>query len=309
MRGLAIVTPVIVEPNMLFTDVPENDYPLHANSTAYAQGDRVIVAVPTHKIYECVLAYVSGAPAVQPYLDTTHWVEVGPTNRWSCLDNKNSSKTAQAGSMYYRITPGQLPSVAYLDGLVDATSVRIHVETWSNVTSSYTTVYDKTTQLRSVPATPSWWQFWFGRRQSRQWVLAMDLPPAPIASIDIWIEGGADLAVGVIQVGQATEFGEGIELGASGGIQDWSRNEENRWGDMVLTKGAFSKRRRWQLLLKNTELDAFEDFMAEIRATPCLFIAKDDMSFTRLWGICSRFEPVINMPKHSLCDLDMKGLI
>ena len=300
--SFTVIKPIVVTAGMIATDVAEDDYAEIANTHAYIVSDRVI-SVALHKIYECILGYTSANPAIAPNLDPTHWLEVSPTNRWKLIDNRNSSRTAKANSFYYEITPAKVISAIYADNIVGASSVRIRV-----TDPAHGAIYDQTTSLLSAATQPSWWHWYFGTRYPRSWALATDLLPLPAAVTRIDWTGDATLACGNLVLGQANTFGSGIIRGATGGIQDFSQNVENKYGDLQLTEGAYIKRRTWTIVLANSELDAFEEFMTSIRATPCLFIGHNRYAFTRVFGICSKFSPVLAYQDHSVCEMEFRGL-
>lgn len=300
IQTLTVVRPVPVTPPMLITtDVPETDYPAWASGTTYTTGQRVIF-VSTHKVYQSA---IDGNVGKNPTTDTAAWKEVGSTNRWRVFDRSVSSQTVQANAISYRLRMGQaVTSLAALN-LSGATSMRVRI-----VDPTYGTVYDKTVDLSSVPVAVGWYEWYFGERRTPTQALLMDLPSFPAADVLIDLVGTAELAVGVILVGQLRTFSMGVRMGARVGIQDYSRKERTEFGDVVLIERAFAKRASFSMLLRAEEVDTFNLFMADVRATPCLWIGSGRYESTTLYGPYKSFDIVISYYDYSDAELELESL-
>ena len=300
LNRLTVVKPIAVTPSMLVsTDVPETDYAEWAAGTTYAIGDRVIVAAQ-HKIYQSAVAANVGK---DPATDRAAWLEVGATNRWKPYDKSVSSQVVQAGSISYRIKPGQAVTSVGVLNITGGTSLRVRV-----VDPASGTVYDKTVNLARAPLSPGWWVWFFGERRAPTQAILQDLPSYPGADILIDITGTAELAVGVILIGQVRQFALGVKMGARVGIQDYSRKERSEFGDVMLVERAFAKRASFSLLLTADEVDSFHQFLSEVRATPCLWIGSRRYESTTLYGFYKSFDIVIPYFSYSDCDLELEGL-
>ena len=302
MTGLAIVKPVTVTDSILTsTDVPETDYTAWNAATAYVVGDRVIrTTATTHKVYERL---VNGTTATAPESDSTNWVEVSPTNRWKLFDTSNSTATSQAASMTYTLTPGQtINAVAALN--VIASSVRIRL---TDPTDGL--VYDETTSLAGVIPGATWYDYFFAVATAPDQVIALELPPYPSAALQVdFSAASGNVSCGVLLMGYMTAFGEGIEMGARAGIQDYSRKETNQWGDTVLTQRKYAKRAEWSMKVANTQIDELLRFLAAVRATPCFWVGYADYTVTTVFGFYKDFDILINYPTYSDCNLTLEGM-
>ncbi len=300
LNCLTVVKPIAVTPSMLVsTDVPEADYAEWAAGTTYAIDDRVIVAAQ-HKIYQSAVAANVGK---DPATDRAAWLEVGATNRWKPYDKSVSSQVVQAGSISYRIKPGQAVTSVGVLNITGGTSLRVRV-----IDPTFGTVYDKTVSLSRIPLAPGWWMWFFGERRAPTQAILQDLPSYPGADILIDITGTAELAVGVILIGQVRQFALGVKMGARIGIQDYSRKERSEFGDVMLVERAFAKRASFSLLLTADEVDSFHQFLSEVRATPCLWIGSRRYESTTLYGFYKSFDIVIPYFSYSDCDLELEGL-
>ena len=170
------------------------------------------------------------------------------------------------------------------------------------------TVYDKTISLARVPIASGWWMWFFGERRAPTQALLQDLPSYPGADILIEISGTAELAVGVILLGQLRQFSMGVKMGARVGIQDYSRKERNDFGDVLVVERAFAKRAGFSMLLAADEVDALHQFLSEVRATPCLWIGSKRYEATTVYGFYKSFDIVIAYFNYSDCELEIEGL-
>jgi hypothetical protein len=306
-NALVIVPPITITDAILITsgsppatNVPENDYAAWSSGTTYAAGDRVILT-STHKIYESL----QGANLNKnPVTETTFWVEVGPTNRWAVFDTSVSTQTAQATNITYTLEPGvAINSLAVLN-ITNASQLSI---TMTSVLGSGT-VYDETIDLTPYALIPDWYNFFFGLKVTPSQHIALDLPAYYDAVIELEIDGGSDLAIGVIALGQQQRFGRGIKLGARIGIQDYSRKETSNFGDTVLVQRAFAKRANFDLFLDRAEVDPLQSYLSSIRATPVLWVGSTAYESTVLFGFYKNFEILLNYPEHSDCELEIEGL-
>jgi len=299
---LTVVAPLTVTPTMLVsTNVPENDYPEWSAGTTYTKGQRVILAAQ-HKVYESAADGNTGNNPVTPSAEPK-WAEVGPTNRWRPFDKSVSSQVQQASSISYRIKPGQAITSLGMLNVTGATSIRVRVED-----PSFGTVYDRTTAMSSLPVAVGWWEWFFGERRMPTQALLQDLPSFPAADILIDIVGTSALAVGVILMGQRRVFALGVKSGARVGIQDYSRKERTEFGDVVLVERAFAKRASFQLFLESREVDSFNDFLASVRATPCLWIGSFRFESTTIYGFYKNFEIALSYYDYADSELDLEGL-
>lgn len=271
--------------------------PYNAGST-YAVAHRVQDNT-NHKVYQSLIAGNNN----QPLSDATKWSYVGPTNRYKALDTSNSTKTAKALSMSFVFTPGQALSVVALLGLVGCLTARVRL-----IDSVYGTVYDSTTDMGALPTTPSWWHFWFGSRTYRSNLVLQALPTFPNAVLYVDLTGTAALALSVLAAGQAQTIGNSVNYGAKVGIRNFSVIETNAYGDDVLVVRSFAKRGSFTVTLAKTEVDATQEYLADLRATPCLFIGSDCYQSTIIFGFYQDFDILIERYSTSECSIEIKGM-
>ena len=298
MSALKVIRPLTVgAAQVIASNVPEDDYPAWSMGASYAIGDRV---VHDHLVWRSAVAANSGNnPATSP----DKWVKVGVTNRHKAFDASVSTQTVRAGSITYQIRPGQSISAVALLNLTGATSVRVRV---SDTTLG--DVYDRTVTIRRTPVESGWWAWFFGERRTATQAIFQAIPGLPGADVYIDITGTADLAVGVIVVGNQREFSMGVQMGARVGIQDYSRKDRNEYGDLIVVQRGFAKRASFSLMLRAAEVDALQQFLSEVRAVSCLWIGSGRYEATTIYGPYKSFEIVIPYYDYSQCDLELEGL-
>lgn len=307
-NALVIVNPIKVTDGMVHvtgtpqTNVPENDHPVWSASTTYALNQRVINTT-THKIYESLQ---SGNLNKNPLTEQLWWIEVSPTNRWAVFDTSVSTATSQANNITYTLEPGQVVNTIAALNLNNATAINITM--YSDVSGSTEIVYEKNVDLSALPTGADWWAWFYSARTIPTQDIQTDLPSYGDAVIKFELLGGVDLSMGVLLLGQQRSFGLGVQLGARVGIQDYSRKETNDFGDTVLVRRAFAKRANFNLLIEKAEVDQFQQFLTDVRATPCLWIGSNEYESTTLFGFYKNFEALISYPEHADFELEIEGL-
>lgn len=303
VNALIVVQPVQITPVMILdSNVPETDYAAWSSGTTYALDARVIIT-STHKVYQSLQA---GNTNKNPVSEPLWWIEVSSTNRWKVFDSSLSSATVQDTNIYYEIEPGQaVNSIAALN-IENVTEINITV--YSPFTGSPGIVYSSTTDFSPLPPSPDWWSFFYGARIQPTQIIKTDIPSYTDCIVGIEFIGGTGLSVGAILMGQQRAFGLGIKYGTRIGIQDYSRKETNEFGDTVLVRRAFAKRGSFDMLLDKREVDLFQNFLATIRATVCLWIGSDQYESTTIYGFYKNFDILINYPEHADCELEIEGL-
>ena len=298
--SLVIVQPIAITDAMLISsNVPETDHAAWSSGTTYALGDRVILT-STHKVYESLqAANTNNAPATSP----TWWIEVSPTNRWKVFDGSNSTQTAQATSITYTLRPDQSVTAMAVLNVAGATELNVTV-----TDPTYGVVFDEIFDFNALPLQSDWHAWFFGQKRApRQW-LSLAMPSYPSADIAVTLTGGASLAAGVILLGQQQRYGLGVALGASVGIQDYSRKETNEFGDTTLVRRAYAKRATFPMRVASAEVDPLQAALADLRAVPALWVAEGPYEATTIFGFYKNFDVTIDYPTYSDCSLELEGL-
>lgn len=297
---LRIVQPQTVSDSVLVaTDIPESAYPAWSNVTTYSAGQRVHLA-STHRDYQSLLA---GNTGNDPATNTTAWADIGPTNRWAVFDGSNSTQTEQSTAGYYRLAP-----VASFDTLALLNTTGLNAARARVTHPTYGSLFDRTIDVASLPAESGWWEWFYGERSAPTVALFEDIPGLLGSELRIDLTGTTGMAVGVIAWGQARSMGMGVRAGARVGIQDYSRKETNAYGDTVLVQRAFAKRATFDITIESSKVDESIDFLAAVRAVPCLWIGSAQYAATVVYGFFKEFDMNIAYTRVSECSISLEGL-
>lgn len=294
---MKVVKPVtITEAMLVSSSVPEADYAAYSAGTDYAVGARVVYQ---HAVYESVQTpNVGHAPDVSPL----YWANVGPTNRWQMFDQEVSTQTSRAGDITVVLAPGIVNSLALI-GLEGASlSVTVRDGAGGPVVFSHAQSLDGTVIV-------DWYQYFFEPSVQLGEVALTNLPPYGAAQITVAITGAGTVKCGGLIVGTCYTLGE-MEYGASAGITDYSRKETSAAGVATLVKRKFSKRSSQRLWVDNGALNKVYRVLADLRATPCVWIGVDATGYEpfTVFGFYRDFNIEVAYPVASYCSLDIEGL-
>lgn len=296
IESLMVTQPIpITDTNLYSSDLTEEDYAAWSSATTYALGDRVILT-STHKIYESVQAANINK---DPVVEFAWWVEVSSTNKWKCFDTSNSTATVANTSCQYVFNINLAVTSLGLLNLTQVSTLRVRVSD---------TGYDKTAYLDKILADASWYSFFIANKLNATSAVLNDLDASTGSHITVDIVGSSSLSFGVLLLGQAKSIGRGVNYGVRVGIQDYSRKVTNDWGDTILVKRAYAKRATFTVRLSRQQVDATNDFLVQLRATPSLWVASTLYTTLVIFGIYESFDTTIQYYDYSECSLNLLGL-
>ena len=302
MGALKVIPPLtITDSRLTSSNVAETDYAAWSSATTYSLGQRVIV-VSTHKVYESLQnSNLNKDPTLAS--NATWWIEVSPTNRWKMFDISNTTQTTNADSIVVTITPGQVVNSVSLMNL-EGISIRVKVtDPLEGV------VYDKTVSLNNNGTINNWYNYFFSPISKKKSVVITDMPSYGTAIIEITVTNtGRTAKCGVCTLGQINYLGEGINLGATVGIQDYSRKEKNDFGDYVVVQRNYAKRAKYTMAVLNEQIDALQNLLADLRTTACVWVGDDNYESTMIYGFYKDFDIVISNHIVSDCNIEIEGL-
>lgn len=295
---MKVVKPVpLTDAQIVSSTVVENDYPAYSAETNYVVGDRVII---DHRVYESVQTPNTGNdPATSPL----YWADKGPTNRWSMFDTEVSTQTVANNTLTVVIKPGYVNSLG-LFGLEGANlSVTVTDGLNGPVVYSHAQTLDGTIIV-------DWYQYFFEPSVQLGEVVLTDLPPYGNAHITITITGGGTVKCGILAVGTVYVLGD-LQRGSAAGIIDFSRKEtDQNTGATTLKKRKFSKRMSAPLMLDAVAMNKVQRVLADLRATPCIWIGTDAPGYEplKIFGFYREFSLELAYPTKTLCSIEIEGL-
>lgn len=296
---MRIIRPTTITDSVLLTSsIPETDFPQWSSETTYNDGDRVII-LSTHKIYEALKTTINENPTTSPL----SWLDLGYTNRWRMFDEKVGTASSATSNITVTLNPGIATGIAIL-GLSGVLSVYVKMTTTEGI------VYEKTINLYDPSNIADWWSYFFEDIRIKSFALVLDLPTYRASTLEVSLNGetGQPVSVGSLVVGRVLQYANSVDYGASVGIQDYSRKERDEFGNVTVVERAFNKRARWNFLIRNSEIDVFQENLAALRARPAVYIGNDDYNSLVVYGFYRDFDTVISYPTSSECSIEIEGL-
>lgn len=298
---MKIVVPLeITDASIVSTNVNENLYPNWENGYIYSIGQRVhIVGPDVHQVYESI---TSGNSGNDPTTSPSNWAYVGKTNPWLMFDKSVTSQTTNPDSIQVEVrSRGRAISIAVLN----ASAKDVQVEVVDPVDG---VVHDHTYSLVSPSGVDDWYDYFFEPIVRLQDLVITDLPSYASPTVRVTLSGQDELVkCGALVIGPIVNFGE-TQYGAEVGIRDFSRKEQDDFGNYTIVERAYSKRATYPLYLPAVKVDAFQQFLANLRATPVVFIGADEYSSTAVYGFYVDFNIEIAYMQYSVCSIEVEGL-
>ncbi|MQU58604.1 hypothetical protein GHO26_12525 [Pseudomonas helleri] len=300
---MRLIKPVEITPaKLISSNVPETDYPAWLVSATYALGDRVLL---NHHIYEALAAVTAGVKPGEEVVDKDHpakWQDRGMDNRWRMFDSKVESLTTNPGTIEVTIRPGAVVNSLALFNLKGKSVTVTMVDALEGE------VYRKEISLVDAGVT-NWYDWFFEPIGIRTDVVVLDMLAYGSANIVLTIDAGAEVAaVGHVVIGAVKQIGTAL-YGSSVGINDYSRKSTDDFGNTVVIQRSFSNRADFDIALDTSEVTRVRRLLADLRATPVVWIGEESYEATILFGFYKDFQIVFSGPTVSDCSITVEGVI
>jgi hypothetical protein len=293
---MKVIKPVTVTPAMLVSSSATEAHSDWAIGTTYALDAKVL---RNYRIYQCIQGPSTGnTPETSPL----YWTDIGPTNKWAMFDNQISTGTTAATTLTVVLDPGYINSIALVG--VEGSSVTVTALD----EPSGATVYSKTVNLDNAIIT-DWYQYFFEPFSLFGDVVLTDIPTYSALRLTVVITG-ATIEVGNISVGTMYFLGK-TDYGATAGIIDYSRKDTSATGVTTFTQRNYSKRMGARMMLDTSKINLVQRVLADVRATPCVWIGSDDTSTYAplvVYGFYRDFSIEVAYHLLSYCSLEVEGL-
>lgn len=298
---MKIVVPMeVTDSNLVATNVPENLYGLYEPDYIYEIGQKVhVVRQDVHKVYESLTGNNTGN---DPETSAANWAYVGPTNPWKMLDRSVTTQTENPESIQVEVrSRGRAMAIAILN----ASAKEVKVELLDAVEG---VVHDRTYSLVSPSGVDDWFKYFFEPVVRLQDLMITDLPSYASPVVRVTMNGpGEVVKCGALVIGPLLDFGI-TQYGVEVGIRDFSRKDQDDYGNYTIVERAFSKRATYPLYLQKSKVDNFQQLLASLRATPVVYIGADMYSSTAVYGFYVDFKIEIAYIDYSVCTIEVEGL-
>lgn len=301
---MRVIKPVTFTTGMLISTNATEPNPTYSSGTTYAKD--FIVSYNT-KLYQSLQA---GNLNKQPDLATssTWWIQIGSDNRYAMFDLQVGQKTTRTTSLTTTVAPGVIiDSVALID--VSCLTARLIVRDGLGGPI----VYDQTAGLSGATVIDWYTYFFSDPLEKRTQIIFSNIPPYANAHITLELteQTGVDVTIGEMTWGTLSEIGT-TQYGVSTGIIDYSVKETDEFGNTKFVERAFSKRMQAQVHVRNTQINRVQTLLYSLRATPCVWVATSDPTLQEpliVFGYYRDFSMEIAYPSHSICNIEIEGLI
>lgn len=299
--SLTIIKPTVITPALLGSSTAtEAAAPEWAAGTTYAEDARCTLA-STRRTYQSLQpANLGNAPASSP----AWWQDVGASNRWAMFDGALGSVTEDATSITVVLRPGAVSALAVMQ--VQAESVRVVMRD----APGGSIVYDRTEAMNRA-FVDDWYEWTTAPFEYRSEAIFLSLPMYTACEIEVTLTADTlnPAWCGELVVGAAYTLGN-AQYGVKLGITDYSRKETDAWGNTTLVRRAFAKTLDLPLILDAQQLAKTYGLLANLRATPCVFVPSTQERYAALvvYGWVGEFSiELATFAKH-YCNLQVKGL-
>lgn len=252
----------IATPGLLYTNIPENDFPVWNSGTAYAieTGTGANSVIYKHVKYSSLQASNTNH---QPDISPTWWSVIGATNAYAMVDTQVGTQTVASvgGHVIAAILIGGVTSLNFINVSADTITVKIY----SNGVVVYTNVIDFTGGSSGVPITD-------------YSLTGLTAYADAIAQIDVYAASPRAAAIGNFVVGTKYYVGS-TETNPTVGITDYSIKTVDAFGNPVLTKRGYAKRMNTKQMVDDSQVDFVARLMAQVRATPCVWNANTTTNY------------------------------
>lgn len=300
---MKIIRPVTINDAALVSStVAETDYTAWSSGTTYAIGDRCI-RTSTHRIYESLVAgNLNNTPETNTSGASPKWLDIGPTNRWAMFDEKVGTQTTATTTFTVVIAPGRVNGLALMQ--IEAGTVDIEM------TDGGSPVYTATASLNGGTDVLDWFGYFFDPIVRKTDIVFTDLPLYESGEITITLSDstGTTVKCGVCAVGMIANLGN-TRPSPKIGITDYSRKDVDEFGHTGVLERSYSKRSTVALWLDSLLVDSVARILADVRATPVVWIGADNLYTSLLiYGFYRDFEVDIATRDISFCSLQIEGL-
>lgn len=308
---------VITGSGIIYTSLT-NSYSEWSSGSTYSLGDIVSVGTYTGSNTVSISDTTTGTYKSltnsntnnNPTTSLSNWVRIGPTNQFAMFDTVVSSQSSATTEFTICIKTSGLDSIAVLN--VEGASVSVAVSDASLSSQYISNVIWQETKYLTGGQSYDWYSYFFYDPDTRlTQAVYTDIPAVTSNIITIRVKGTGTVKAGILVEGLLKNIGE-TQYGVTAGIIDYSKKETDEFGNTRITVRNYSKRMNAKVHLTNPNVNRVQRLLYSIRSSPVLWIGSEDTSFEEplvIYGYYKSFDTEIAYPTHSLCNLEIEGLI
>jgi hypothetical protein len=301
-----IVIPAAVrDANIISINIPEDDKPVFSIVTTYGLGDQVMVlGTDIHQIYQSVHATNLGNdPLLELDLNNpVHWSLVGATNAYKIFDTYTSSQATYPDEITFSVNGlGVVNTIGLLN--IDAASATLVGYDESDVE-----IYNQTVDLTSYATFASYYDYYFTPFLRKNVYVFEDIPPVNNGRFIITLTADGAVKLGNFVAGYGYAMAA-INYSSNIRQKDYSIKQQLSTGEYFFQEGATSTIADFYFTLPNEKFDLLQRLIAQLRATPALYVGSELYESTNLFGIVLDAPSTLTYATHSECRMQIESLI
>lgn len=289
--------------------LPEDNSPVWAAGTTYAEGDRVHLP-GTHRVYESVKDGNTGKDPSQPINQynaagiATWWIDLGTTNKYAMFDTLVSTPTSAASPLEITMLPGAFNGFA-LFGL-DADSYSVEVID----TASGATIYSEPVTALDSSTPGDYYEYFFERAKPQRQLIRTGIEPYDTAQIKLTLyKATGDVKLGMFALGDLRPVGI-PQRDVSVEPQDFSYFKQDAFGNSTVQKRANATGMTITTKMDKADAGVVLDTVKEVLGTPVVVVGSEAPGFAWLtvFGLVSARMSPADFPFATL-NITVKGFI
>jgi len=255
-------------------------------STAYVQGDKVQVSA-NHREYECLINNTGKDPTGNP-LDPSgnpYWYDTGATNDRRLFDSRSRSPSVNPLNITVSVKSMKITNgIALINIFADTLNV-------TAVSDSAGEVYNEDVMLRRYVNTFTDW--FFSPIENITNAVQIDLPLYTDMTITITATvTSGDVSIGEFVFGAVRDIGL-TQYSTSVGITDYSTKEVDEFGNIFIVERGYANKIDYDVIVLANRTDYVKRLLARYRATPLVYVGKEDKPETITYGYYTKFSEVL----------------
>jgi hypothetical protein len=281
---------------------PEATWPAWNAATPYAVNAKVSY---NHRRYVAVGASTGKNPATDVSTPPV-WVDQGPTNQYAMFDSViGTTSTSTSSELIVVLKLPNIAGISFMQMQADQAQI-------SSVIDGVVQ-YSSTLNLSSGVVL-NWFDYFTSQITRVTDYVITDIFPSPSSVFTIVLKAGSPVSIGNLVLGNIYSFvNTGCKATASSptiGIIDYSVKVVDAFGNIKVVPRGYAKRMNVKLMLDSESVDKAASTLAAIRATPCVWIAADNVYQSLIvYGYYKDWEIEIAYTTKSYCSLQIEGLI
>lgn len=304
---MRVIKPVeIDDSNLTSSTIPEPD--ASKSEVVWTPGTRLLgqqfISTNTHRVYQVV---ADPSTTVDPEIGVNtippSWVDVGPTNKFAMFDTVNSTQSSETTSLVVELTTGTIVNSVAGFAIDGATALNV---TMTDPTEGV--VYDRDVEMRDNSDVDSWWSYFFAPIINITEFVLLDLPVFPEATVKVTVTGVSinfgNLVVGNQLVLGVTNYGSSLQL------LDFSKKEQDSFGNIVVRKGRNSKLVNYDVTIQKSKVGYVFNQLSQLTTIPSVYVGTTEADDSTLaFGYFRDVQINISSPTITDASIIVEGVV